>query len=168
MDIDKTQSELIKKLFAGTATWEEKQWLAKQENVRRKMLQQWDSIECLPETRDIENRIWKNIQRHFDGFRLEKCRRISVMRIAAIAACFILLCGAGVWWFVQKDNAVAPIQAETVTYSEVYVQESKLYVLPDSSKVWMKGGSRLRYANDFTRHRKVWLDGEAVFEVTKN
>lgn len=66
MKISNTQEELIKKMFAGTATWKEKQRLAKYENVKRKMLQQWDSIECLSETKDIENRIWKNIRCRFD------------------------------------------------------------------------------------------------------
>lgn len=167
MKISNTQEELIKKMFAGTATWKEKQRLAKYENVKRKMLQQWDSIECLSETKDIENRIWKNIRCRFDESGNGKNKRILSMRVAIAAACFILLCGTGVWWLVQGDNIVAPVQIETITYNEVYAHESKLHVLPDSSKVWMKAGSCLRYADDFTRHRKIWLQGEAVFEVTK-
>lgn len=167
MKIDNTQGELIKRIFVGTAVWEEKQRLAKHENVKRKMLQQWDSVEGLPEAKDIEDRIWDNIRCHFDESGKEKCRRISIMRVAIVAACLILLCGTGLWWLVQDDNIVSPVQIETITYNDVYAHESKLHVLPDSSKVWMKAGSHLRYANDFTRHRKIWLDGEAVFEVTK-
>ena len=167
MKIDNTQGELIKRIFVGTAVWEEKQRLAKHENVKRKMLQQWDSVEGLPEAKDIEDRIWENIRCHFDESGKEKCRRISIMRVAIVAACLILLCGTGLWWLVQDDNIVSPVQIETITYNDVYAHESKLHVLPDSSKVWMKAGSHLRYANDFTRHRKIWLDGEAVFEVTK-
>ena len=66
MKIDNTQGELIKRIFVGTAVWEEKQRLAKHENVKRKMLQQWDSVEGLPEAKDIEDRIWENIRCHFD------------------------------------------------------------------------------------------------------
>ncbi len=41
--------------------------------------------------------------------------------------------------------------------------------LPDGSKVWLNGGSSLKYANNFnTGKRTVELNGEGFFEVTKN
>ena len=40
-------------------------------------------------------------------------------------------------------------------------------MLPDSSKVWMKTGSNIRYAQNFGSQREVWLEGEALFDVTK-
>lgn len=41
-------------------------------------------------------------------------------------------------------------------------------VLPDNSKVWLKKGSTLKFANDFAKNRDVQLSGEAFFEVTPN
>lgn len=44
--------------------------------------------------------------------------------------------------------------------------KSKL-VLPDGTRVWLNGGSRLTYAGDFNQHlREVSLEGEAFFDVT--
>lgn len=44
------------------------------------------------------------------------------------------------------------------------------YLLPDSTRVWLNGGTRLSYdSHDFTGHsRRVEIDGEAYFEVTKD
>ncbi len=58
-----------------------------------------------------------------------------------------------------------------VTYSEYHVPygaRSKI-TLPDGTQVWLNAGSKLRYASDFNiAGRKVTLEGEAFFEVTKN
>jgi ferric-dicitrate binding protein FerR (iron transport regulator) len=41
--------------------------------------------------------------------------------------------------------------------------------LPDKSMVWLNAGSTLRYASDFgKKSRKLFLEGEGYFEVTKN
>lgn len=44
----------------------------------------------------------------------------------------------------------------------------KPIVLPDNSKVWLKKGSTLKFANDFAKNRDVQLSGGAFFEVTPN
>ncbi len=42
-------------------------------------------------------------------------------------------------------------------------------VLPDGSKVWLNSGSKLRYGKGFNHNdRKVFLTGEAFFDVTAN
>lgn len=41
-------------------------------------------------------------------------------------------------------------------------------VLPDSSVVWLNSGSTVAYAADFLANREVDLDGEALFDVTKD
>ena len=58
---------------------------------------------------------------------------------------------------------VAKQQAGCVNdFIEVTAQESQLYTLPDSSKVWMQKGSSLRYAKAFLKDRKVWLKGNSI------
>ena len=42
-----------------------------------------------------------------------------------------------------------------------------MYILPDSSKVWLETGCNIRYAKNFESQREVWLEGEALFDVTK-
>ena len=47
--------------------------------------------------------------------------------------------------------------------------EKSMIVLPDSSKVWLNGGSTLTANRNFgLSNRKIELTGEAYFEVTKN
>ncbi|MBL7966382.1 MAG: FecR domain-containing protein [Prolixibacteraceae bacterium] len=56
------------------------------------------------------------------------------------------------------------------SYTEVYSPfgHKTMVVLPDNSKVWLNGDSRLKYNTDFSDSRNVELSGEALFEVIKN
>lgn len=40
-------------------------------------------------------------------------------------------------------------------------------MLPDSTKVWMQPGSSIRYAKAFKQDRRIWLEGNSLFEVHK-
>ena len=42
-----------------------------------------------------------------------------------------------------------------------------MYILPDSTKVWMEPGSSIKYAKAFNQKREVWLEGNSFFEVYK-
>ena len=46
----------------------------------------------------------------------------------------------------------------------IEAQQSMMYILPDSTKVWMKPGSSIQFAKDFNKDRKVWLSGNSLFE----
>lgn len=50
---------------------------------------------------------------------------------------------------------------------KIIAEKKQLYVLPDSTKVWMQPGSSIRYAKAFMQDRRVWLDGNSLFEVHK-
>ncbi|NIG53756.1 FecR family protein [Chitinophaga sp. Cy-1792] len=41
-------------------------------------------------------------------------------------------------------------------------------ILPDGSRVWLNAASRLRFASNFNKERKIILEGEACFEVAAN
>ena len=48
-------------------------------------------------------------------------------------------------------------------------KEALLFTLPDNSKVWLGGGSSLKYPDKLSaRNREVYLDGEAFFDVKKD
>ena len=83
--------------------------------------------------------------------------RISVpvaAAVAAIVALFINLIN-------DKENPVS-------TFSTAYL-ETKMVVLPDSSKVWLNSATTLTYDSDFNKKdREVTLSGEAFFDVSKN
>ncbi|WP_218049165.1 FecR family protein [Bacteroides acidifaciens] len=51
-------------------------------------------------------------------------------------------------------------------YVKIVAVQNELYILPDSSKVWMKKGSSIQYNKAFNEQRDVWLSGSSLFEVT--
>ncbi|WP_294481785.1 FecR family protein [uncultured Bacteroides sp.] len=53
-------------------------------------------------------------------------------------------------------------------YINITAEKSQMYVLPDSTKVWMQPGSTIRYVKEFNKDRKVWLEGNSLFEVSKH
>lgn len=42
-----------------------------------------------------------------------------------------------------------------------------MHLLPDNTKVWMEPGSSISYSKTFIQDRKVWLEGNSLFEVMK-
>ena len=68
---------------------------------------------------------------------------------------------AGSLWLLKQN------WESTTEYISFTADKALMYMLPDSSKVWMKTGSNIRYAQNFGSQREVWLEGEALFDVTK-
>lgn len=64
------------------------------------------------------------------------------------------------------------IKSDTVPYNTLTVEAGQEYVfrLPDSTQVWINSESELRFPVTFTKgeERKVYLKGEAFFDVTKD
>lgn len=72
------------------------------------------------------------------------------------AASVLLLLAIGLWQLApRKEMIVAQTQAG----------ERLEVTLPDSSKVWLNGNTRLEYARNFRKNRNVRLSGEAFFDV---
>lgn len=44
-------------------------------------------------------------------------------------------------------------------------RETKQFTLPDGSKSWLQAKSTLKYPEEFSKNREVWINGEAYFEV---
>ena len=54
-----------------------------------------------------------------------------------------------------------------MAYIEHSYVEGRMYILPDSSTVWLEPESKIRISSDFLSKREVWLTGSSVFEVKK-
>ena len=100
---------------------------------------------------------------------LPSIKRFSWLKMAAMWAIPLILLGAAAWFY-----SVATERAKL--YSEVVFMhkftaygERSMIILPDSSKVWLNGGSSLIYPSRFvSAERNVCLTGEAYFEVKKD
>lgn len=77
-----------------------------------------------------------------------------------VAASILLLLSLGVLFYL-----FAPISE--IEY-QTGIDERKLILLPDSSKVWLNEQSTLTFTEDFTKERALSLTGEAFFEVTRD
>jgi len=80
--------------------------------------------------------------------------------IAATFTALIMILG-GVYFFSDKSTS-------TITHQTAYGETMKI-VLPDSSVVTLNGNSQISYVPTWepSATRKVWLEGEAFFEVRK-
>lgn len=103
--------------------------------------------------------------------RLVVDRPSAPMRVArrlAVAASLLIAVGAGTWLAVREQGGVP---AESVAYREIATrpgQRADVY-LSDGTHVVLAAGSRLRFPAPLAQEsREVYLEGEAVFEVTHN
>ena len=85
-------------------------------------------------------------------------------RLTVAASIAVLLLSAS--WLFLTNRHKAPITYFTVTVSP---GEIKQILLPDSTRVWLKSGTTLRYSSHYGKQaRRLELAGEAFFEVQKN
>ncbi|WP_418698701.1 FecR family protein [Bacteroides sp.] len=96
----------------------------------------------------------------------KQVRRFSwkiVYRVAAVI--LILLLPLGAYW--QGKETVKHTFADMIVEAPLGAR-TKLY-LPDGTLVWLNAGSRIVYSQGFgVDDRKICLEGEGYFEVTKN
>ena len=91
--------------------------------------------------------------------------RFNWARIAAIIVVAFIL-GATLSYFLLNTKS-QPI----VSFCEVTAPlgSTSEIVLPDSSRVWLNAGSRLKYPTTFNQNnRMLYLEGEGYFRVAKN
>lgn len=88
-------------------------------------------------------------------------RRWSVLSFPAAAA-ILLIAFAGYLLWPLFQQQLSSSQLTTVKIAE---KEQKQFTLADGSKVWVNGGSTLRFPESFGETREVFLTGEAFFDV---
>ena len=81
-------------------------------------------------------------------------------RVAAIIILPILIY-SGIHFYknAQKGNEITWVEVNAPAWTRVQ------FSLPDGSTGWLNGSSDIKYYSNFTKERKVILDGEAFFNV---
>lgn len=167
-------SLLVRFLSQETTDAENKiiyEWMQASPDNRDAFLQQkkaWDlvSFEEINNQINIKDDHLKVISRIALQQRKEKVsiwKSLSI-RISA-AAILILLIGLPLAvYFLTRENI-----SNTLNQIEVPFGSRMSITLIDGTKIWLNAGSNLRYDNNFNKgNRKVYLEGEAFFDVTKN
>ena len=152
--------KLIKNLFQDKLKRYDVGELSEIGIVEQSMREQWkENAERVDP--EIGEQIWSRIQKEYKmGTRK---RYLFQIRQPLIAACITLALVIGVYFFYTGVSTL-----EKQEFVEVLAESDMLYVLPDSSKVWMHPQSSIRYTKNFTKDRKVWLEGSSLFEVQKH
>ncbi len=84
----------------------------------------------------------------------------KIVRRWSVAAAVLFAVAATAWWFTQQPEKAQFVEVQTVG------TEKKQVTLPDSSRVWLNGNTKLVYNPSFEQ-RHVTLEGEAFFEVER-
>lgn len=111
--------------------------------------------------RDNAAQTWSRVQAHIDQGERPVMRIKKKVRWLAYAAVVLLMSTFSMVFYFHKTTT--PI--DYAELSNPNGQHSRI-LLPDSSIVYLSGGSKIRYEKTFLgTKRMVYLDGEAFFDV---
>lgn len=152
---------LIEKYLDNTANAEEREQLLAWYRSHPKEEVVWESADPKEEERleeRLKNQIWKEV----DKPQVARNGLISFWYYGAVAAFLLMAFGITLWqsWEGSKEELIAQSPREQT--------ENRFVLLPDSSKVILRPGSRLNYKTDFKgATREVELVGEAYFDINR-
>ena len=160
----------IKDYLVGKATAKQMEqlaeWLAVSEENRKEFFEMElafhlgknNQLATSKEIEEAETKLFNQIKEHEEQT-INKSK-FHFLRYAAAIIAAVLLIGGGLFAYLHQS-------VETITVAAM--NEVKKVVLPDNSTVWLNKGATISYADNFEGdERKVNLQGEALFQVTKN
>lgn len=156
--------ELLNKYIAGDATPEEKKEVARWLDADKKNMKEFLAMRKLY---DIS--IWQQEQIPVakDNLSLGNKRwtlRSASFELAKVAAIFVLAFTIVYSFLINENNDSAKMQTIFVPPG----QRAEL-TLTDGTKVWLNAKTTFTFPDKFTaNNRRVTLDGEGYFDVTKN
>ena len=160
--MDKVERKrLIKSLLSGRLSKKQRKAFADLESVDIEIKKQWNESGNRAADMAIKEQIWKKVKTKCE-YRKNNRVLVELRPYLAAASVAILLLIGGLW-MILGDN-----KAEMNELVRIEAQQSMMYILPDSTKVWMKPGSSIQYTKSFNKERKVWLSGNSLFEVYKH
>lgn len=150
----KKELKLILDLLANRTR--DKSFFTETELMNSAFKKQWETASTEKKNREKKD-IWKKISKkcHLPNPNL----KIRIFQLSA-ACCLLaaLLVTTGILFYNEK-RSLKEIQ--------VTAEKDMSYHLPDGSQINMEKGCTIRYIKDFTNNRKLWLTGNALFEVKK-
>jgi ferric-dicitrate binding protein FerR (iron transport regulator) len=161
---------LVIRLLTGRITQREQMELLDKKPMHQVLQQHWD-VSGEPSSNTVADRqlsgssvgerIYRRISRRIDApqpVRHPALSRWQGYAAAAVVGLIISCTGYLTWTHLFHTAA---------SFCEYTATSEMKYVLPDSSVVWMKPGSTIRYAKHFTDNRDVQLTGSSLFDVKK-
>lgn len=159
--MDQTRlDQLIEKYANGTATPEELEELFEWYRSADIATVEWPA-EQPDEKEQLYNRMLLRLKQqiHPTGGR----SRLYHLRGWRVAASLIVICSS-IWIARQYLDLTSKPDLDAVVSNPS--GKIQAILLPDSSLVWLNAASTIRYSSSFKKHREIYLDGEAYFDVT--
>ncbi|WBL25311.1 FecR family protein [Zunongwangia sp. HGR-M22] len=113
----------------------------------------------LENTQNKKEKSWEDF--HQTTFKKKRRKKPFYLKYAAAVILFILV-GSFYFW-----NEPQQTSASTVNISNPS-DHTKVIYLPDSTAIRMYSNSKISYPPNFNKNRKVYLKGNAFFQVTKD
>ena len=187
MSQDQRISLLISLKLSGEASPEELKELERLVNENPELLERIEAIEKLwkqlgrRSTGRAEESFEKHLHRlnekNFESDVVSKTcpdvQKLSPVRKILRKKYYRMLWGAAaasilLFWFLFRTNENTGIKPINNTISTKAGDKASIN-LPDGSKVWLNGDSKITYVGDFgNKTREVYLSGEAFFDVAKD
>lgn len=139
------------------------------DSIKDSMMLELAGYESSTSKNDVDyERIFKTIRKNIEE-QQSKTRTMNVrfnwIRVAALIVIAFIL-GSTLSYFIITPK-VNP--AESFCEVSAPLGSTSEIVLPDSSRVWLNAGSKLRYSTSFNqKDRMLYLEGEGYFKVAKN
>ena len=173
---DLINDDLIIRYLTGNANCEEEkqveQWCAVDDDHQKILEQLYFTLQVSDRLRVMKSADHhKGLQQLKDRIRRKEItarRRLVMHRLQRVAAILLLpVITLSAWLLLQKNTTQAP----PMQYIELHANPGMVatFELPDGSKVWLNGGSRLRYPLVFSGNkREVQMSGQGYFEIAHN
>lgn len=155
-------SEGDSKLEEEINLWKESD--KRNQNIYKILLEVWNHN---PLQHHDSAAIHRKLRNRIDQYNRDSHARRFIYYGLRISAIVIVLFSISI--LVQKY--VIPEDSPQISYNEIFVPKGNRtsIVLPDSTKVWISNGTKLKYPYQFSgASRELYLSGEAYFEVTHN
>ncbi len=144
-------SELSIEELEGFEKWLDQNPAQKERYLQLKAT--WETAGSLqPKTGRSGEERWKSLNSRISDRRSNKRALISGIAASLLLAASLII-------YFSQNQSVTTLSA---------TDDTGIYFLPDSSKVFLKVGSSLTYSNRFSKQRHVKLGGEGFFEVRKS
>lgn len=147
--------------------------LLKKENACREKYREISRSYALASSSWFARRKEQNFEQLRDTLNFHSSRKHSFFRRISVwgnAAIWALLIGCSITFFYLYYSSVQEIPAPSYCQIEIPQGASSKLLLPDSTIVFLNGGTVLKYDASLRQQtdRKVFLSGEAYFKVAKN
>lgn len=132
----------------------------------RETLQAFEAADQFLNKPADQRKSWASIQQHLaknTAVQTAVIKKINYRRYISIAAAIVILMLPVIYFNVNRAKPVV-----AVTYQEIYNPkgQKRLITMPDGSNIYLNGDSKIRYAQNFAKSKRIiYLEGEAFFDV---